>query len=89
MEETEAYRCSLDLELDALEAWTATAQRLELRPTEDVVQCPNVAVKEREDLSTGRNLVLKIVTMVTITSILHRTSNKSRIYFKIPTIMEC
>ena len=55
----ETYCCSLDLELNALEARTATAQRLELRPTEDVVQCPNVAVKEREDLTTGRHLVLK------------------------------
>ena len=71
MEATEAYRCSLDLELDALEALTATAQRLELSPTEDVVQLPHVAVKEREDLTEGRNLVLKIVTMVIITSILH------------------
>ena len=42
---TEAYRCSLDLELDALEARTATAQRLELRSTEDVVQRSHVAVK--------------------------------------------
>ena len=62
----ETYRRSLDLELNALEAWTATTQRLELRPTEDVVQRPNVAVKEREDLTAGSHLVLKIVTMVTI-----------------------